>query len=84
MRRPIGRDRRRRRYWALGGAAGAWRLFVESDEGRSWGWYDGCDVPPLLEWLRKGDNEVEGPLLAMLVDCPLGPAYQPPGECREG
>ena len=38
MRKPAGTDFRKRRYWAFGGSAGAWRIFVEIDEGRQWGW----------------------------------------------
>jgi hypothetical protein len=36
LRSPLGSDARGRRYWALGGAAGAWRLFVEDKEGQLW------------------------------------------------
>lgn len=42
MRRPLGTDAGRRRYWALGGRAGAFRVYVEWDEGRCWGWYEGA------------------------------------------
>ena len=41
-RKPLGVDMQRRRYWALGGRASAWRIYVEEDEGASWGWYEGA------------------------------------------
>lgn len=41
LRRALGWDYHRRRYWAFGSAAAAWRLYVESENGTSWGWYDG-------------------------------------------
>ncbi len=40
-RRPLGYDYQRRRYWLLGGRGGAWRVYVEEDEGRLWGYYEG-------------------------------------------
>jgi hypothetical protein len=42
LRRPLGSDFRRRRYWVLGGAAGAWRVFVE--EGDSSNWVSGAEL----------------------------------------
>ncbi len=42
LRKSLGWDALRRRYWALGGAAGAWRVYVEEDDGKRWGWYDGA------------------------------------------
>jgi len=45
VRRPLGADALRRRYWALGGRAGAFRVYVEEDEGRAWGWYEGARPP---------------------------------------
>ncbi len=45
LRRALGWDYHRRRYWAFGSAAAAWRLYVESDNGTSWGWYDGEHAP---------------------------------------
>lgn len=45
-RRSLGWDNCHRRYWALGNAGSAWRLYVEQDEGSSWGHYEG-DSPPL-------------------------------------
>lgn len=36
FRRPLGADYRGRQYWVLGGAAGAWRVFVEEQEGALW------------------------------------------------
>lgn len=35
-RRPLGVDFRGQQYWVLGGAAGAWRVFVEQQEGILW------------------------------------------------
>ena len=40
-RKALGYDMQRRRYWALGGDTGAWRLYVEEQEGCLWGWYEG-------------------------------------------
>ena len=47
MRKPLGVDYAKRRYWAVGGRASAWRVFVEEEEGSLWGWYEGtsCTVP---------------------------------------
>lgn len=36
LRVPVGMDFRQRRYWLLGGAAGAWRLYCEDKEGQLW------------------------------------------------
>ena len=41
MRKPLGLDFGKRRYWALGGRAACWRVYVEEAEGGSWGWYEG-------------------------------------------
>lgn len=41
FRKSLGFDMHRRRYWALGATTGAWRVFVETDEGCTWGYYDG-------------------------------------------
>ena len=43
-RKALGYDMQRRRYWALGGGTGAWRVYVEEQEGSLWGWYEG--TPP--------------------------------------
>ena len=40
-RKALGYDMQRRRYWALGGGSGAWRVYVEEQEGGLWGWYEG-------------------------------------------
>lgn len=45
-RKPLGYDMQRRRYWALGGGTGAWRVYVEEQEGSLWGWYEGT----LIAW----------------------------------
>ena len=46
MRKPLGVDYAKRRYWAVGGRASAWRIFVEEEGGSLWGWYEGtlCSV----------------------------------------
>ncbi len=41
LRRALGWDYHRRRYWAFGSAAAAWRLYIEHDSGAAWGYYDG-------------------------------------------
>ena len=60
MRRPLGLDYSKRRYWALGGRAACWRVYVEEPETGQWGWYEGerltrCQIPahlPLLVLAR--------------------------------
>jgi hypothetical protein len=78
IRRPLGQDMRGRRYWVMGGAAGAWCVFVEGADGRQWGWYEGEPLVQLLHWVRKGDVEEEESLLkvgdwllAGCLPCPL-------------
>lgn len=41
LRRPLGLDLRGRRYWCFGRQAGAFRVYVEDNDGQSWGWYEG-------------------------------------------
>ena len=41
-RKALGYDAKRRRYWAFGAGLGAWRVFVEEQEGALWGWYEGA------------------------------------------
>jgi hypothetical protein len=36
LRMPVGSDCRERRYWLLGGVAGAWRLYCEEKDGELW------------------------------------------------
>jgi hypothetical protein len=49
LRRPLGFDLRGRRYWCFGHQAGAFRLYIEEEEGKLWGWYEGeAAVPRLL------------------------------------
>ena len=43
-RKALGYDMQRRRYWALGGGTGAWRVYVEEQEGSLWGWYEGTPM----------------------------------------
>lgn len=44
VRQPLGTDCRKRCYWALGGRASAWRIYVEENDSSLWGWYEGA--PP--------------------------------------
>ena len=48
-RRSLGWDNSHRRYWALGNAGAAWRIYVEQREGSQWGFYEGqspsCQTP---------------------------------------
>ena len=48
VRRPLGADFQRRRYWALGGRASAWRVYVEDPDSSLWGWYEGAPAGLLL------------------------------------
>ncbi len=41
VRRPLGSDSHKRCYWALGGRASAWRVYVEDKDSSLWGWYEG-------------------------------------------
>lgn len=92
IRKPLGIDFHRRRYWALGGMAGAWRVFVESQEGGVWGWYEGPQVVQLMHWLRAGAGviEREAQLLLALNSAPLllkknaAPPQPPPGAPAPG
>jgi len=47
VRRPLGTDSHKRRYWALGGRASAWRLYVEEHDSSLWGWYEGGPHIPI-------------------------------------
>ena len=49
VRRSLGLDFKRRRYWALGRRYGAWTVFVEEDEGSAWSCYEGG--PSSHAWL---------------------------------
>ncbi|KAK9821217.1 hypothetical protein WJX81_001314 [Elliptochloris bilobata] len=71
LRRPLGSDMQRRRFWALGGRAGAFRVYVEEDEGRRWGWYEGEKLVQLVGWLHAGNVEREAGLLKALAQAPL-------------
>lgn len=74
LRRPLGEDLRGRRYWALGGAAGAWRVFVEEgEEGARWGWYEGEGLRPLLAWLKGAGIQRELVLHDALTAAPSPP-----------
>lgn len=48
LRRPLGLDMDRRRYWAFGGTAAAWRVWVEEEQGGAWGYYEGVVCFALL------------------------------------
>lgn len=71
LRRALGWDYHRRRYWAFGSAAAAWRLYVESENGTSWGWYDGEDIAAVVAWLQRGRIDREAGLLKALSAIPL-------------
>jgi hypothetical protein len=71
LRRPLGVDIAGRRYWALGGGAGCWRIYVEGGgDGRDWGYYEGAAVGALARWLAAGGVECEAPLLRALAAMP--------------
>lgn len=44
MRKPLGTDFNKRRYWVLGQNAAAWSVFVEDRDGADWGWYEGVPL----------------------------------------
>ncbi|KAJ9507563.1 hypothetical protein QJQ45_019375 [Haematococcus lacustris] len=72
VRKPLGRDTRQRSYWALGGRAACWRLYVCGGEGGGWGWYEGPGLQALRDWMRSGGgNNTEAPLLKALHTVPL-------------
>ena len=59
VRRPLGTDSHKRCYWALGGRASAWRVYVEEKDSSLWGWYEGVPRQPCictgkLAWSRIG------------------------------
>ena len=70
LRKPLGADFHRRRYWALGGSAGSWRVYVEEIEGRLWGYYEGAQLLALANWLVAGGIDRELPLLHALAALP--------------
>lgn len=63
FRRSLGWDNSHRRYWALGNAGAAWRIYVEQNEGRSWGYYEGepslCSLPLLSPSCRHKSSRSE-------------------------
>ncbi|CAL8466956.1 g6492 [Coccomyxa elongata] len=71
VRRSLGSDSHKRCYWALGGRASAWRVYVEDKDSSLWGWYEGDKLVELVEWLRAGAIEREAPLLDALSQAPL-------------
>lgn len=74
----LGEDLGRRRYWVLGGQAGAWSVHVEAPDGRRWGCYHGRAVRKLLAWLEAGGVfPPEAALVAALKAAPLPPWEQP-------
>jgi hypothetical protein len=82
LRRPLGVDIAGRRYWALGGGAGCWRIYVEGGgDGRDWGYYEGPAIGALARWLAAGSVECEQPLLRALATMPwpLKPGAKPAG-----
>jgi hypothetical protein len=54
LRKCLGYDFHRRRYWALGGGAAAWRVYVEEREGTTWGWYEGARLSGLSRRRPRG------------------------------
>eukprot|EP00873_Tetraselmis_striata_P020375 jgi/Tetstr1/440639/TSEL_028949.t1 len=73
----LGEDLGRRRYWVLGGQAGAWSVHVEAPDGRRWGCYHGRAVRKLLAWLEAGGVfPPEAALVAALKAAPLPPWEQ--------
>ena len=48
MRKPLGMDFAKRRYWSIGGQAACWRVYVEEEEGTLWGWYEGHKFGPIF------------------------------------
>ncbi|DBB03841.1 TPA: hypothetical protein ACH3X1_012936 [Trebouxia sp. C0004] len=70
-RKALGYDMQRRRYWALGGGTGAWRVYVEEQEGCLWGWYEGQSLSNLVEWLKAAAIDREAGLLKALSQAPL-------------
>ncbi|KAL4423903.1 hypothetical protein ABPG75_001204 [Micractinium tetrahymenae] len=71
LRRPLGLDLRGRRYWCFGRQAGAFRVYVEDNEGQSWGWYEGDQLTKLRSWVEQASIAVEAPLLRALRTMPL-------------
>lgn len=71
LRRPLGTDFRRRRYWALGHRGGCWQVFVEAHEGSAWGWYEGAGLIALVEWLKAGGIRQEVALVKTLEATPI-------------
>ncbi|WIA30512.1 hypothetical protein OEZ86_000596 [Tetradesmus obliquus] len=70
LRVPLGNDCRQRRYWLLGGVAGAWRLFCEEADGELWGYYEGEQLLHLTHWIACAAIEAELPLLHTLATMP--------------
>ena len=72
--RALGSDLAGRRYWVLGGGAGAWRVYVEGagggGGGREWGFYEGPSLAALIRWLAAGAIECEAPMLRSLLSVP--------------
>ena len=76
LRRKLGIDFAGRRYWALGRAAGAFRIYVEDVTNDSWGFYEDKDIYELADWVGKASIRQEANLLASLRNAPL-PASMP-------
>lgn len=83
----LGEDLDRRRYWVLGGQAGAWTVHVEAPDGLRWGCYHGRAARKLLAWLEAGGvPPPEQGLVAALKAAPLPPwdKEEPGNEGSEG
>ena len=55
-------------------------MYVEWDDGRSWGWYEGGAIEELVEWLRGNaaqgiTSKREQRLWRALKSCPTGPSF---------
>ena len=59
-RKALGYDAKRRRYWAFGAGLGAWRVFVEEQEGALWGWYEGVHSTDKAQSAAPSDIALPG------------------------
>ena len=57
-RKALGYDAKRRRYWAFGAGLGAWKIYVEEQEGALWGWYEGMHNPTSHSMRNRTSHEV--------------------------
>ncbi|KAL3145939.1 hypothetical protein ABBQ38_015299 [Trebouxia sp. C0009 RCD-2024] len=52
----MGRDAAGNIYHQLGGQSARGALYVESSEGKEWGWYSPQQIPSLIAWLETGSQ----------------------------